>query len=84
MKKILLLIIFILLLTGCGIEPISEDNNNETSYYIQDSIKFDFYVDKNTCVEYIIFSGGYKGGITSRLNTDGTLKLNEICLKNKE
>lgn len=84
MKKILLLIISILLLTGCGIEPISEDNNNETSYYIQDSIKFDFYVDKNTCVEYIIFSGGYKGGITPRLNTDGTLKLNETCLKNKE
>ena len=84
MKKILLLIISILLLTGCGIEPISEDNNNETSYYIQDSIKFDFYVDKNTCVEYIIFSGGHKGGITPRLNTDGTLKLNETCLKNKE
>ena len=84
MKKILLLIISILLLTGCGIEPISEDSNNETSYYIQDSIKFDFYVDKNTCVEYIIFSGGYKGGITPRLNTDGTLKLNETCLKNKE
>ncbi len=84
MKKILLLIISILLLTGCGIEPISEDNNNETSYYIQDSIKFDFYVDKNTCIEYIIFSGGYKGGITPRLNTDGTLKLNETCLKNKE
>ena len=79
MKKILLLIIFILLLTGCGAEPI-----NEASYYIQDSAKFSFYVDKNTCVEYIIYQNGYQGGITSRLNTDGTLKLNETCLKNKE
>ena len=25
-----------------------------------------------------------RGGITPRLNTDGTLKLNETCLKNKE
>lgn len=84
MKKILLLIILTLLLTGCGAEPISEDNNNETSYYIQDSAKFRFYVDKNTCAEYIIFNGVYRGGITPRLNTDGTLKLNETCLKNKE
>lgn len=84
MKKILLLIILTLFLTGCGAEPISEDNNNETSYYIQGSIKFRFYVDKNTCIEYIIYRSGYKGGITPRLNTDGTLKLNETCLKNKE
>ena len=84
MKKILLLIILTLFLTGCGDEPISEDNNNETSYYIQDSIKFSFYVDKNTCIEYIIYQNGYQGGIAPRLNTDGTLKLNETCLKNKE
>ena len=82
MKKILLLIILILLLTGCGAEPISKTDSNNT-YYIQDSMNFDFYIDKETCIEYIIFSGGYKGGITPRLNTDGTLKLNEICLKYK-
>lgn len=79
MKKILLLIIFILLLTGCDAEPI-----NEASYYIQDSANFSFYVDKKTCIEYIIYQGVKRGGITPRLNTDGTLKLNETCLKNKE
>ncbi len=84
MKKILLLIIFILLLTGCGAEPISKTETKILTYYIQDSMNFDFYVDKESCIEYIIFSGRYKGGITPRLNTDGTLKLNEICLKNKE
>lgn len=84
MKKILLLIIPILLLIGCGAKPISEDNNNETSYYIQSSKKFSFYVDKKTCVEYIIYNNAYQGGITPRLNTDGTLKLNETCLKNRE
>lgn len=83
MKKILLLIIP-LLLTGCGAEPISEDNTNETSYYIQDSGLFDIYVDKETCVEYIIFNGYHKGNAMARLKVDNTLKLNETCLKNKE
>lgn len=84
MKKILLLTILTLFLTGCGAEPISEDSNNETNYYMQDSTKFNFYVDKKTCIEYIIYQGSYRGGITPRLNTDGTFKLNEICLKNKK
>lgn len=84
MKKFLLLIISILFLTGCGAKPISEDKTDETSYYMQDSIYFDFYVDKETCVEYVVYKGGYRGGLTPRLNTDNTLKLNETCLKNKE
>lgn len=84
MKKFLLLIIPLLLLTGCGAEPISEDKTDETSYYMQDSVSFVFYVDKETCVEYIIYHNGYKGGFVPRLNTDNTLKLNEICLKSKE
>lgn len=80
MKKIILLLTLGLLLTGCGAKPINEDKG--TGYYMQDSMNFDFYVDKETCVEYVVFKGGYKGGFTPRLNTDGTLKLNEICLKN--
>lgn len=83
MKKILLVIVPIMLLTGCGVEPISDDETNETSYYIQNDIDFDFYVDKETCVEYIIFRSDYKGGITPRLNTDNTLRLNKTCLKGK-
>ena len=84
MKLKVLLLTILVLLTGCGAEPISDNETNETSYYIQDSINFDFYVDKETCIEYIIFIGNYKGGITPRLNADSTLKLNKICLKNKE
>lgn len=79
MKKILLLIILTLLLTGCGAEPISKTDSNNT-YYIQDSSTYDFYINKETCVEYIYRSYGY---FIPRLNADGTLKLNETCLKNK-
>lgn len=83
MKKILLLIILTLFLTGCGAEPINKKIETNDTYYIQSSPYFDFYVDKETCVEYIY---SYKGDgcFIPRLNTDGTLKLNETCLKNKE
>lgn len=83
MKKFLLLVIIIILLTGCGAESINKKHETNDTYYIQDSLNFDFYVDKETCVEYIIFNGGYRGGITPRLNADGTLKLNKICLKDE-
>ena len=84
MKKIILLLIPVLLLTGCGAKSINENEINNKSYYIQDSMSFDFYVDKESCVEYVVFQCTYKGGITPRLNADNTLKLNEICLKNKD
>lgn len=83
MKKFLLLVIIIILLTGCGAESINKKHETNDTYYIQDSLNFDFYVDKETCVEYIIFNGGYRGGTTPRLNADGTLKLNKICLKDE-
>lgn len=83
MKLKVLLLAILVLLTGCGAKPISGDNNNEASYYIQDSVNFSFYVDKKTCIEYIIYQGVKQGGITPRLSTDGTLKLNETCLKGK-
>ncbi len=83
MKKLLLLAVPILFLTGRGVEPISGGKTNETSYYIQDSKNFDFYVDKETCVEYIIYHSGYRGGIMSRLNADNTLSLNKTCLKDR-
>lgn len=82
MKKILLLIIPVILLTGCGAEAIDIEKNNN-KYYMQDSINFDFYIDRETCVEYIRFTGGYKGGLTIRLNADGTPMLNEECLESK-
>lgn len=79
MKKILL-IIAILLLTGCNSESSEEIINTN---YMQDSMQFNFRVDKETCVEYIEYDGSYSGNLTPRLNSDGTLKQNEECLKDK-
>lgn len=81
MKKILL-IVPVLFLTGCGAEPIDGEDTNNFTYYIQDSLYYDFYIDKETCVEYI--KEITHDSLTPRLNSDGTLKLNEICIENKE
>lgn len=83
MKKLSImgLIFGTLFLTGWGAEPISKTDTKNSTYYIQDSMNFDFYVDKESCIEYVIFSSSYKGGITPRLNRDGTPLLNEKCLK---
>lgn len=86
MKKlsIMVLIFGIMSITGCSattITPLDTNGKNDT-HYIQDSSMYDFYVDKATCVEYIrrVDNGG---SLTPRLNSDGTLLLNEICLKEK-
>lgn len=69
MKKFLILII-VILLTGC--------TSNVQS--INDDFDIRYKVDEETCVEYILINGSYKGSIIPRLNRDGTLKLNEKCL----
>lgn len=71
MKKILYLamtIILIFILCGCSSnENIERSSNGDVK----------FWTDEETGVEYIIYShaGGYAGmgGITPRLNTDGSL-----------
>nr|DAT77141.1 MAG TPA: foot protein [Caudoviricetes sp.] len=78
LKKSLLLIIPIILLTGCTVESIGTEEKNDI-YYMQDSTMFEFYVDKGTCVEYIQSYKG-KGALIPRLNADGTVKLNTKCL----
>ena len=86
MKKLILLLAPVLLLTGCDgcdSELIEEETITNT-YYLQDKMQFEFFIDKETCVEYIEYDGSYSGTLTPRLNADGTLKLNEICLENKE
>ncbi len=79
-----LVLAIVLLLTGCGADTVNNNVENKDNYeanYMQEYHSFNFYIDEETCVEYIVFHDTYKGGITPRLNDDGTLKLNENCLK---
>ena len=79
-----LVLAIVLLLTGCGADTVNDNVESKDNYeanYMQGYYSFNFYVDKETCVEYIVFHDTYKGGITPRLNSDGTLKLNKNCLK---
>lgn len=78
MKKLVFLVVIILLTTGCslGSENVSAEPNVK---YIQDRPDIYLYVDKETCVEYFFYTSS--GGIEVRYNSDGSLKLNEICKK---
>ena len=78
MKKLLILPLLLLLVTGCNISTNNETERNELN---KNNIYF--YIDENTCVEYIVYDAWYSGGITPRLNRDGTIMLNEECLNKK-
>lgn len=80
MKKIII-IVSVLLLTGCNVESVEAEPRIK---YIQNHGKFEFYVDEETCVEYIEDTSSYGKGLTPRLNSDGTPIVNEVCLKDKE
>lgn len=78
MKKLLILPLLLLLVTGCNVSTNNETDRNEV-----DKNDIYFYTDENSCVEYIIYDGYKAGGITPRLNRDGTIMLNEECLNKK-
>ena len=77
MKKIisLILVIAIALLVACA-ETTEADTQTE---YMQDYY-CDIYVDEETGVNYIIYNNYHcdNGGITVRLNADGTPYISEV------
>jgi outer membrane biogenesis lipoprotein LolB len=75
MKKIisLILVIAIALLVACA-ETTEADTQND---YIQDS-NFSIYEDKKTGVNYIVYNRYKYGGMTVRLNADGTPYVSEV------
>ena len=78
MKKIisLILVIAIILLVGCAEVEYAEADTQIN--YIQDDRCCRIIVDKKTGVNYIVFSDLYQGGLTVRLNADGTPYVSEI------
>lgn len=74
MKKLILLAIPVLLLTGCNSNSFDDRAN-----YLQDDLYW-VGTDKETCVQYIVESHG----LSVRLNADGSPMLDEECLKEVE
>lgn len=71
MKKIisLILVIAIMLLVACA---GTTEADTQTEYIQEYEGKYQILVDKETGVNYIVYNSHYKGGITVRLNADGT------------
>lgn len=79
MKKIisLILVIAIALLVACA-ETTEADTQTD---YIQDGYGYcEIIVDKETGVNYVVYANYHKksGGITVRLNADGTPYVSEV------
>ena len=81
MKKRMLLVVFcmmlLVILVGCSLEDF--ESNSEVTPVSSDILTSDGYsdicdyVDPDTGVHYLIFYGYRKGGITPRLNPDGSV-----------
>ena len=75
-KKIIcfILILTVVVLTACG----NTDAETKTKYIQDYNSEFEIYIDKETGINYIIFNTLYKGGMTVRLNKDGTPYVSEV------
>ena len=69
--KIKALVIALLAITLVGCKSISEQTTVEQYNVAGTSI--DYYTDPDTGVCYLIYDGGYDGGITVRYNADGSI-----------
>lgn len=77
MKKVSCILLSLFLITGLTGCEESQINNNENIELNSEDTDIRFWTDEETGVQYVIYSHGepYKGmgGITPRLNADGTL-----------
>ena len=78
MKRICLIICICLnlsvILCGCSENISNETTSNETKEFSEGyGEKVYIYIDPETRVNYLIYNGYYKGGITVRYNQDGSI-----------
>lgn len=82
MKRIMMILLSILLLTGCRANTntpvVSDQNITPNLMTTSDNDLFFYYVvDRNTHVVYLAFDGLRKAGITALLKANGTPTLAE-------
>ena len=70
----MLVLVLVLCLFGCEAIETTETTESKTEIKKAKDTNILIWTDKKTGVQYIIYSyGGMGGGITPRLNADGTL-----------
>lgn len=75
MKKIILMLPLLLVIGGCSATTNGEETSESTeSFIVEDNRNQDvtIYTDPETKVQYFLFRTYKGGGITPRLNPDGT------------
>lgn len=76
MKKVIAVILTVMLMMACLVGCSDDTNVTESS-----NVHIEFWTDEATGVQYVIYDrvGGYAGmgGITPRLNADGSLYIEE-------
>lgn len=77
MKRFLVILLFMFLLTGCGERTVSQDSQKEDMFvYIQSTAftkGYDVVYQKDTKVMYVVSRGSYNNGnFTLLVNPDGT------------
>lgn len=76
MKRFVICIIAMLCLVFCGCAE-SQKEEGIKEYSSLGEIGVTVYIDPETGVNYLIYEGGYDGGITVRYNSDGTIMVTE-------
>lgn len=69
--KIKVLVIALLAITLVGCESVKDQTTVEEYDFVGTTV--DYYTDPDTGVCYLIYDGGYDGGITVRYNADGSI-----------
>lgn len=82
MKKLIVILLSMLLLTGCVNNDhkaiVSDQNITPNLMSMSDEgLRFYYVVDRNTHVVYLAFDALYRAGITPLLKADGTPTLAE-------
>lgn len=76
MKKLLLLIPTVLIVSACSLSgSTNEKNIGPDNFFYEDSVVV--YTDPETKVQYLIYDSIKQGGMTVRLNPDGTPMIKE-------
>lgn len=72
MKKLIVAILCMFVLTSCGVSDDSCELNSPAVRYISKNVEYGYIIDENTNNIYLKFSCGRQAGMSIVMNSDGT------------